>query len=303
MGGVRGEPRREGSSSAHARREGSSSAQAALITGGGSGIGAATARRLTQDGWLVCVCGRRSEPLEALADETGALAVAADTRDQDAVHQVVQRCLERFGRLDGLVLAAGVGASGAVGDQTLHRWQTVIDTNLTGAFLACKAALPHLLKTSGSIVTIASLAGLRAGPESAAYCSSKAALVMLTQCIALDYAAAGLRANCICPGWIRTAMADGEMDELARRRGLDREGAYALATAAVPARREGSAQEVAAAVAWLLSSEASYVNGAVLTVDGGAAIVDAGSLAFARDRLGQPDARHPGAAASDEQRV
>jgi meso-butanediol dehydrogenase/(S,S)-butanediol dehydrogenase/diacetyl reductase len=235
------------------------------------------------------VCGRRHEPLRALAEEIGALAIPADTREEDSVQRVVDGAVERFGRLDGLVVAAGVGASGTVGEQTLARWQTVIDTNLTGAFLACRAAIGHLLDTRGSIVTIASLAGLRAGPESAAYCSSKAAMVMLTQCIALDYGPAGLRANCVCPGWIRTAMADGEMDELAARRGLDRQGAYKLATAAVPARREGNAEEVAAAVSWLLSPQASYVNGAVLTVDGGAAVVDAGSLAFQHPEPGQRD--------------
>lgn len=235
------------------------------------------------------MCGRRHEPLRALAEEIGALAIPADTREEDSVQRVVDGAVERFGRLDGLVVAAGVGASGTVGEQTLARWQTVIDTNLTGAFLACRAAIGHLLDTRGSIVTIASLAGLRAGPESAAYCSSKAAMVMLTQCIALDYGPAGLRANCVCPGWIRTAMADGEMDELAARRGLDRQGAYKLATAAVPARREGNAEEVAAAVSWLLSPQASYVNGAVLTVDGGAAVVDAGSLAFQHPEPGQRD--------------
>lgn len=255
-----------------------------LITGGGSGIGAAVARRMAAEGYGVCVTGRRGEPLAAVAAEVGGLALPADTTDPEQLAAALRGCLERFGRLDGLVLSAGLSASGAAGEQSLERWNAVLETNLTGAFLACRAALPRLLESRGAIVAIASLAGLRAGPRSAAYCASKAGLIMLIQSIALDYGPRGVRANCVCPGWVRTAMADGEMEELAARHGLDREQAYQLASAHVPARRPGDAGEVAAAVAWLLSSEASYVNGAVVTVDGGAAVVDAGTLAFQAER-------------------
>jgi NAD(P)-dependent dehydrogenase (short-subunit alcohol dehydrogenase family) len=252
----------------------------ALVTGGGSGIGSAIARVLARDGFQVCVTGRRLDALEHVAAEIGGLAVVADTTDQDAADRAVATAVETFGRLDAVVCNAGSGASGTVAQQTPERWERVIATNLTGTFLTCRAAMPHLLETRGAIVTVASLAGLRAGPASAAYCASKAGVIQLTRCMALDHGPAGVRANCVCPGWIRTAMADGEMDELGARRGTDREGAYALALAEVPAQRAGHAEEVADAVAWLASPASSYVNGAVITVDGGAAVVDAASLAF-----------------------
>lgn len=252
----------------------------ALITGGGSGIGAATARRLARDGWSVCVSGRRREPLQRVADEVGGLAVAADTTRSEQIESAVAAAVQRFGCLDALVTCAGAGAPGAAGDQTLDRWNAVVATNLTGTFLACRAALPHLLATGGAIVTVASVAGLRAGPAAAAYSASKAGAIMLTQSIAVDYGPRGVRANCVCPGWIRTAIGDGEMDDLAARRSVDREQAYAIATASVPARRAGRVEEAAEAVVWLAGPASSYVNGAVLTVDGGGAAVDVATLAF-----------------------
>jgi meso-butanediol dehydrogenase / (S,S)-butanediol dehydrogenase / diacetyl reductase len=252
----------------------------ALVTGGGSGIGAAIARTLARDGFGVCVTGRRAKPLERVASEVDGVAVSADTADPDGARRAVEAALERFGRLDAVVCNAGTGASGTVADQSPDRWDDVLSTNLTGTFLTCRAALPHLVATRGAVVTVSSLAGLRAGPASAAYCASKAGVVMLTRCMALDHGPAGVRANCVCPGWVRTPMADGEMDELAERRQTDREGAYALAVAHVPSRRPGRAEEVAETVAWLAGPASPYVNGAVITVDGGAAVVDPASLAF-----------------------
>jgi meso-butanediol dehydrogenase / (S,S)-butanediol dehydrogenase / diacetyl reductase len=252
-----------------------------LITGGGTGIGAAAARALAARGYDVCVTGRRREPLETLASELGGLALVADTADPAAIAGAVAAAAERFGRLDALVCSAGTGAAGTVTEQSLERWDAVLATNLTGTFLACQAALPHLVAAQGAVVTVSSLAGLRAGPAAAAYSASKAAVIMLTRSIAVDYGPQGVRANCVCPGWIRTDMADGEMDDLAGRRGGSREAAYALATEAVPSRRPGTAEEAGETIAWLASAAASYVNGAVLAVDGGASIVDVATLGFA----------------------
>jgi meso-butanediol dehydrogenase / (S,S)-butanediol dehydrogenase / diacetyl reductase len=255
--------------------------RAGLVTGGGSGIGAAIARRLAADGLVVCVTGRRREPIEALAAEIGALPIVADTGDPDEASRAVEVALEAFGRLDLLVCNAGVSAGGTVEEQSVEGWDAVLRTNLTGAFLTARAALPALVETRGAFVTISSDAGLRAGPASAAYCTAKAGLIMLTKCIALDYGPQGVRANCVCPGWVRTPMADASMDDLARAKETDREGAYELVASHVPLRRPAEAEEIAGAVAWLASPEASFMTGAVVVVDGGNVVVDASATEFA----------------------
>ncbi|MFI9329432.1 SDR family NAD(P)-dependent oxidoreductase [Kitasatospora sp. NPDC052868] len=253
-----------------------------LVTGGGTGIGAATARLLRAEGCQVVVSGRRPEPLERIAEECGALAHVSDATDPEDVQALVEAAVSAFGRLDGVVLNAGVGRGGSVGDVTLEDWELVMRTNLTGPFLLLRAALPHLLRARGAVVAVSSVAALRNGGSSAAYATSKAALLQLCRSLAVDYGHLGLRANTVCPSWVRTEMADRRMARFAAEEGLagGAEQAYREATALSPAGRPGEPAEVAEAIGWLLSPAASYVNGAVLTVDGGVTALDPGTSAF-----------------------
>jgi meso-butanediol dehydrogenase/(S,S)-butanediol dehydrogenase/diacetyl reductase len=251
-----------------------------VVTGGGTGIGAAVARQLANAGEQVVICGRRPEPLQAVADETGALAVVADVSAAAGAARVVAEAVSAFGRIDGLVLNHGIIRLGRVDELSEADWDDTLRVNLTGPFLLVRAALPHLLEARGAVVTVSSVAGLRASEAMAAYSASKAGLILLTQSLAVDHGPDGLRANAVCPGWTATEMADVEMAELGASRGISTEQAYRLATFSVPQRRPASADEAAAAICWLLSDAASYVNGAVLPVDGGSLVVDAGTLAL-----------------------
>jgi NAD(P)-dependent dehydrogenase (short-subunit alcohol dehydrogenase family) len=251
-----------------------------LVTGGGTGIGAAVARALGAAGDRVVICGRREAPLRAVADETGAHVVVADVSTPEGVATVVDDTVAAFGRLDGLVLNHGIIHVGGIADLTPEQWDQTLRVNLTSPFLLVRAALPHLLASRGAVVAVSSVAALRAADGMAAYSASKAGLLLLTQSLAVDHGRDGLRANAVCPGWTATEMGDMEMAELAGERGISTEEAYRLATAVVPQRRAADPEEVAAAAVWLLSDAASYVNGAVLPVDGGSTAVDTGTVAL-----------------------
>jgi meso-butanediol dehydrogenase / (S,S)-butanediol dehydrogenase / diacetyl reductase len=253
---------------------------AVLVTGGGTGIGAAVARLLRGAGTEVAILGRRPEALASVATSTGAFDVVCDVSDAGQVSGAVASVVERFGRLDGLVLNAGVMVPGGIGALSLADWDALVSVNLTGAFYTARAALPALLRARGSVVSVASVAALRASAEMGGYAVTKAGLVMLTQSLAVDHAHQGLRANVVCPGWTVTEMADAEMAAFGAPRGLGVTEAYGLVTSLVPARRPASADEVAAVVAWLLSDASSYVNGAVIPVDGAAVATDVGTLPF-----------------------
>jgi NAD(P)-dependent dehydrogenase (short-subunit alcohol dehydrogenase family) len=218
----------------------------------------------------IAVCGRRREPLQSVAADTEGLALALDITNEAEAKRCVHETSAAFGRLDALVLNAGVVRAAPLADMTLSDWDATLQTNLTAAFLVARAAPPHLRRQGGAIVSVASVSALRAGPALGAYCASKAGLLLLTQTIALGHAAEGVRANAICPGWTRTSMADEEMDQLATELDIDREAACGRVTGLVPQRRPADADEVADVVAWLVSPASTYVTGAVLRSTGAA---------------------------------
>ena len=251
----------------------------AVVTGAATGIGRATAFAFAREGYAVALVGRRVEPLEQLATELRenggqAIAAPADVTSPEQATDAIGAAVEHFGGIDVLVNNAAVGDSAPLLDESLERWEETLRINLTGAFLTTQLALPHLIERRGAVVNVASINGMLAGPGWTSYCVSKAGLIMLAKCVANDYGRKGVRANTVCPGWVRTPMGDHDMDELGRAHGVDREGAYALAHRQHPLGRAAQPEEIADVIAFVASPRAAYVTGATVMVDGGTTIVD-----------------------------
>ncbi|MFV0434698.1 MAG: SDR family NAD(P)-dependent oxidoreductase [Leucobacter sp.] len=259
-----------------------------VITGGGTGIGAAVAERYASEGANVVLIGRRPEPIEEVAGRVGGTAIVADASDGESVRSAITLILEKFGRIDVLVANAGGHGFNNVGDTDDENWAMAIKVNLTTAFVMSREALPSLIESRGQIVIISSLAGHFAGPKVAGYTTTKHALIGLTRSMARDYGAQGVRVNAVCPGWTRTPMADAEMDEFMAHvpEVESREEAYGRVTRDVPLKRVGEPEEIASVVRFLGSNESSYMTGAVLLVDGGAHVVDLPTIAFEHAGLG-----------------
>ncbi|WP_298259874.1 SDR family oxidoreductase [Bradyrhizobium sp.] len=253
----------------------------ALITGGGTGIGAAVARRLTSEGARVAVMGRRREPLRALADETGCLVLPSDAANGEAVRTALAEIHDKFGKLDILIANAGGHGVGPTISMTDETWAESTRLNLDTAFVCARETLPDLIERKGTIVIVASIAGLAAGPEAAGYVTMKHACVGLGKSLARDYGRKGVRTNVVCPGWVTTAMADEQMQVLVEKRRLSSvEEAYRLVSKDVPLGRPATPDEVSNVICFLASDEATAMNGSIVTVDGGATVVDLPTLAF-----------------------
>lgn len=237
----------------------------ALITGGGSGIGAATARLLAREGARLIVVDLSREAAEAVAAATGGDAVAADVSKRLEVEAFVAGTVARYGRLDVLLNNAGIGCFGKTPDLDPADWERVIAIDLHAVFYACRAAIPHLTKPNGSggggaIVNTASISGLGGDYAFTAYNAAKGAVINYTRALAIDHAREGLRVNALCPGLIATPLTAGA---------TELPGLEAAWHDTIPMGRAGTPEEMAEVIAFLASDAASYMTGAIVVADGG----------------------------------
>lgn len=253
----------------------------AIVTGGGTGIGAATARALAAAGVDVIVTGRRAEPLEEVARHVGGVAMVADVTIEEDWNRVVAVADERFGGVDTLIANAGIEAFGSVETVDLDDWLAVQRTNVDGVLLGIRSVASSMRRRGGgSIVVVSSVAGLTSGPRYAAYVTSKTALLGLVRSSAVDLGPVGIRVNAICPGWIRTEMSERETELLAAEQGLTGEQLWGRLVEPLPLGRAADPEEIASCIEFLAGPGASFVTGAVLVADGGGSAVDVGTLGF-----------------------
>ena len=240
------------------------------MTGAASGIGRETARRFAEEGANVVCADRDAAGAAAVAAGIAAQggtasAVAADIASVQDVARLVEKALAARGTIEVLVNNAGVTILGGVAELTHADWQREIDINLSGAYRVSKAFWPHFAEAGGGVIlNTASIAGVVAAPQDAAYVASKAGLIMLTRCMALDGAPLGIRANCICPGFVDTPMFDGFLAEQP-----DPEAALARAAGRTPLGRIGTPRDIADGFVYLASDDARWITGTALVIDGG----------------------------------
>ena len=242
-----------------------------VVTGGGSGIGRAVAQRLAGPGTALSLLARDATRLEAALDAFGGgFAASCDIRDADAVARAFDAAVAAHGPIHALVANAGIGGPNEPGPA--DRWDDLVATNLTGSYRCLRAAQDHLAVGPGPrhMVVVSSILGRFGVPGYTGYCASKTGLIGLVRALALELADAGVRVNAVCPGWVDTAMAREGIQGMAEGMDLTYDEAHALAMTSVPLGRMSTPEEIAGAVAWLLSEDATTVTGQALDVNGGA---------------------------------
>lgn len=245
--------------------------KAVLVTGATSGIGEECARAFAELGAKLLLTGRDESRGNTLLETLHAMGCEAafhigDVRNSAFCDSAVAACLEEFGRIDVLVNSAGIWQAKTTIDTDDETWRAIMETNASGTFFMCRAALRAMsAQGSGNIINIASDWGLVGGAEAAAYCASKGAVVLMTKAMALDHAQENIRVNAVCPTDIMTPMLTGEF----RAAGLSDEEGLAASGEFIPMGRVGTPEEVARAVLFLASDQASFMTGVGLPVDGG----------------------------------
>ena len=245
----------------------------ALITGGGTGIGAAIARALAGAGAAVSLAGRRREPLAQMAATLPrATAIVADVTCEGEVQAMVETARAAHGAIDILIANAGAAESAPFAKLDLAHWQRMLDVNLTGAFLSAKAALPDLTRPGANgtrIVFVSSTAGLKGYAYVAAYCAAKHGLVGLARALAIELAPRGVTVNAVCPGYTETPLLEASLANIAEKTGLTRDDAEESLKRLNPQGRFISPEEVAATVLWLCTPAAQAITGQAISVSGG----------------------------------
>lgn len=243
----------------------------ALVTGGGSGIGAATARALAAEGAKLSLLGRRREPLVALAEEIGGAAITCDVTDRGDIERAFAEAREANGPIDLLILNAGIADSAPFARTSRESFDAIIATNLTAVFDGAQLALPDLIEGEDKrLVIVASVAGLRGAAYGSSYVASKHGVIGLMKSLALEFVKSPLTVNAVCPGYVDTPMTDQSAERISRVTSRSEDEARNLLAKMNPNGRLVTAEEVAASILHLCRPESRSITGAAITVDGGA---------------------------------